>query len=482
VVQIMFGIFRIGVLGDFFPTSVVHGMLAAIGVIIIAKQIPTTLGVKVGGEPIPLLLGIPKIVAHHNHDIAVVGLISLAIMFIWPLIAKRIKPLKAVPAAIIVLIISIPLARMMHLDQTRAHKISLEENQQVAAATAAPGNADAKAAAPTAAAPSAADQAKPAPPKSDAFVSVPAFGDTFKALTLPNFSALSEKPAWAVKWVIMFALIGTLESMLTAKASDLIDPYKRKTNLDRDNLAVGIANTLSSFIGATPMISEIVRTKANIDNGARTRFANFWHGVFLLAFVTLLPMVITMVPMAALTAMLIYTGFRLAHPHEFKHMYEIGPEQLIIFVSTLLGVIGIDLLWGVAIGILVKFVIHAINGVPLGSFFKPFLDVEELDSNTYQIEAKRAAVFSNWIPMKKRIEAIRHDKKNLVIDLSETRLVDHTVMAKMRELEAEFNQDGLQFTVTGLEGHRALSRHPLAARKRSFSTNGFKSGSVSKRS
>jgi MFS superfamily sulfate permease-like transporter len=261
-------------------------------------------------------------------------------------------------------------------------------------------------------------------------------------------------------------LIGTLESMLTAKASDLIDPYKRKTNLDRDNLAVGVANTLSSLIGATPMISEIVRTKANIDNGARTRFGNFWHGVFLLAFVTLLPTVITMVPMAALTAMLIYTGFRLAHPHEFRHMYEIGPEQLLIFCSTLLGVIGIDLLWGVAIGILVKFVVHALNGCPVNSFFKPLLDVEELDANTYQIEARRSAVFSNWIMLKKRIEAIRHDKKNLVIDLSDTRLVDHTVMARMRELEAEFQQDGLTLSVVGLDEHRPMSSHPLAARKR----------------
>jgi MFS superfamily sulfate permease-like transporter len=459
VIQILFGVFKIGVLGDFFPTSVVHGMLAAIGVIIIAKQIPPLLGVKVGGDPIPLLIGIPKIAASANHDIAAVGLISLGIMFIWPLIAKRVKAIKAVPAAMVVLIVSIPLARMMQLDRTHTNKISLKENDDTKPAPAAANvGAISTAAKPT--------PTSAAPPKSDAFVNVPEFGHTFDALTRPNFNALSERPGWAARWVVMFALIGTLESMLTAKASDLIDPYRRKTSLDRDNLSIGIANTICSLIGATPMISEIVRTKANIDNGAQTRFANFWHGVLLLAFVTLLPFVIAMVPMAALMAMLIYTGFRLAHPHEFKHMYEIGPEQLLIFCSTLLGVIGIDLLWGVAIGILVKFVLHALNGCPIGSFFKPLLDVQQLNGNTYQIEAKRSAVFSNWIMLKKRIEAIRHDKKNLVIDLSDTRLVDHTVMARMHEMEAEFKQDGLELRVVGLEEHRPMSSHPLAARKR----------------
>jgi MFS superfamily sulfate permease-like transporter len=459
VIQILFGVFRIGVLGDFFPSSAVHGMLAAIGVIIIAKQIPPTLGVKIGGEPIPLLLGIPKIIQNLEPSIAIVGVVSTVIMFLWPLIAKRVSFLKAVPAAIIVLIVSIPLASAMKLNHSHTHKTSLEQLSTDAAAQ-----------------PAAAAKVEPAAQKSDALVEVPPFGQTFSALTWPDFTALEEGRAW--RWVVMFALIGTLESMLTAKASDLIDPYYRKTNLDRDNLAVGIANTCCALIGAAPMISEIVRTKANIDNGAKTRFANFWHGVFLIAFVSLLPFVIGMVPIAALCAMLIYTGFRLAHPHEFKHMYEIGKEQLLVYVITLVAVLATDLLTGIAIGILVEFIVNAINGVPMRSYFKPFLDVEQLDADTYQIEARHAAIFSNWIPFKRRIEQIRRDKKNLVIDLSDTRLVDHSVMAKLRELEMDFRQDGLKFAVVGLEGHRQTSGHPLSARKRPFSTDGTSTGSM----
>jgi MFS superfamily sulfate permease-like transporter len=362
--------------------------------------------------------------------------------------------LKSVPAALAVLVVSTPLAAALHLSQTHTNRVELEKSAGVL--PQGPHHS-------TTAAKRAAGDGTGEEVDSDTLVKVPPFGETFGALTLPAFSALLTPKAW--KWVAMFSLIGTLESMLTAKAMDLIDPWERKTTLDRDNVAVGIANTCCALVGAAPMISEIVRSKANLDNGARTRFANMWHGVFLLLFVTLVPALIGMIPIAGLTAMLIYTGFRLAHPKEFKHMLHIGVEQLAVYVTTIVAVLATDLLVGIGIGIALELVIHIINGVPIRSLFKPNLELREVGNDKWRIEARHSAIFSNWIPLRRQIEKFRKDKKSLVIDLSATRLVDHTVMSKLYETQREFERENLSLAITGLDSHKAFSSHRLAARR-----------------
>jgi MFS superfamily sulfate permease-like transporter len=297
-------------------------------------------------------------------------------------------------------------------------------------------------------------------------VSMPdrAFG-MFDEITFPNFSALLEPKAW--KWVFMFLVIGTLESALSAKAIDLIDPWKRKTDLNRDIVAVGSANLLAALVGGLPMISEIVRSRANIDNGARTRFADFWHGVFLLACVALIPVLLHKIPLAALAAMLIYTGYRLAHPSEFAHAWQIGPEQMVVFVATIIGVLATDLLIGICIGIGVELFVHLLNGVPITSILKPYLVVTEEPDNTYVISAHKSAIFSNWIPFRRAIENVGLGQKhNVIIDLSNTRLVDHSVMNKLVDLQRDFKRAGLTLEVTGLDDHKQFSKHAQSARKR----------------
>jgi MFS superfamily sulfate permease-like transporter len=298
-------------------------------------------------------------------------------------------------------------------------------------------------------------------------VSVPK--NLLAAVTLPDFSVFTS-PATrlaAAGWVVMFALVGSVESLLSAKAIDLLDPWKRKTDMNRDLLAVGTANVVVAAIGGLPMISEIVRSKANIDAGARTRFADLWHGLFLLAFVAFAPGIIHMIPLSALAAMLVYTGARLASPKEFLNVFRIGPEQLVIFVTTIIAVLLTDLLIGVGIGIALKFVIHAANGVPLNSFFKPFLQVTTLDDQTVQIEAAGSAVFSNWLPFRRQIVQLGLLQGNdVVVNLAGTRLVDHSVMEKLEELSHDFARAGRRLEVVGLDDHRGLSRHPHATRRR----------------
>lgn len=429
VVQIFFGMFRAGVLGDFFPTTAVHGMLAAIGVIIMLKQIPVALGETAKGEPLEILGELPHILANANPEIMLIGLISLIILFGKPFI--KAEWVRLVPGPLVVLLVAVPLGMYFDLSHEHTfsflgHKFSVGEKF---------------------------------------LVTVPS--DLLKAITYPDFTALSNPIAW--KWVLMYALIGSLESILSAKAIDMVDPWKRKTNLNRDLVAVGVANTVAAFIGGLPMISEIVRSKANIDNGARTRFADLWHGLFLLGFVAIVPWAIHRIPLAALAAMLVYTGFRLASPKEFINVFLIGREQLIIFIATIIGVLATDLLWGIAIGISVKFLIHIINGVPFGSFFKAFLEVEDIDDNTSLIRASQSAVFSNWFLFKRQIEQLgRGQQRNVVVDLSGTTLVDHSVMEKLHDLEADFAQDGLKLEVIGLDGHRQLSDHKFSARRRAM--------------
>lgn len=426
--QILFGLFRTGVLGEFFPTSAVHGMLAAIGVIIIAKQFPVALGIEARGEPLHLLLEIPNEIVHMNPEIALIGGVSLLILFGVPAIKNRY--VKMIPAQMVVVLVTVPLGMYLELDHSHSYTFG-SQTYQVS--------------------------------EEVHLVNVPA--NMFQAITFPDFSALLEPKAW--KWVIMFAIIGTLESMLSAKAIDSLDPWKRRTNLDRDNVAIGVGNLAAAFVGGLPMISEIVRSKANIDNGARTRFANMFHGLFLLLFVASVPWLIHKIPMAALGAMLVYTGFRLASPREFANIYMIGREQLVVFVVTIVSVLATDLLVGIMIGIAVKFLIHFMNGLPLGSVFMPPLTVEERDDKTYVIRVREAAVFTNWIPLRRRIQGL-NSNRDVIVDLSETLLVDHTVMEKLHEMEREFEQQGRRLEITGLDAHFPFSEHPRAARKKAM--------------
>lgn len=435
LVQVLFGVLRAGVLGDFFPTAVLHGMLAAIGVIIVLKQVPVAIGQKAAAEPLEILRDLPETIAHLNPRIALLGGLSLLVLFAWPYLRSRLglRLLKSIPSQLVVLLVAVPLGMLLGVGHAGSYTFAGQEY----------------------------------PLGRSFLVSVPQ--NILAAITSPDFSVFAS-PAMrsaAVLWVLMFAVVGNLESLLSAKAIDMVDPWRRKTKLDRDLVAVGIANMAAASVGGLPMISEIVRSKANIDNGACTRFADLWHAFFLFACVALAPGVIGMIPLAALAAMLVYTGCRLASPSEFISIYKIGREQLLIFASTLVGVLATDLLVGVLIGIAVKFVIHLLNGLPIRTMFKPFLELNVLDDATVQVDARGSAVFSNWIPFRRQLCQVGLEQQNnLIVNLEGTRLVDHSVMEGLHELQGEFERAGLTLDVIGLDEHQALSAHPFATRRR----------------
>jgi MFS superfamily sulfate permease-like transporter len=437
VVQILLGLLRAGKLVDFFSLTPIHGMLASIGLVIIIKQINEVLGAAPSrAGPIQLVLDLPQTFHNANPEIAVIGLVSLLILFGLPLFKNRW--VRRVPAQMIVLLVAIPLGLYFGLSHQHTYLFRSDFFTSGSAGVFEVG------------------------PKF--LVNMPdVFENPAAAFALPDFSGVAT--ATGLKYVLLYCLIGSVESLLSAKAIELIDPWRRKTDFNRDQLAIGVANTICASVGALPMISEIVRSKANIDNGARTRMADFYHALFLLVFVLAAPDLIHQIPNAALAAMLIYTGYRLASPGEFLRTYRIGSEQFVVFVVTIVAALATNLLYGIAIGIAVKVLIHLWNGAPVTGLFKSDVDVVPEGDRLVVLVVKKAAVFSNWLGVRAAIVRQAEGRDEVVIDLSHTRLVDHSVMEKLHELEQEFAARGKKFKVIGLEEHVPLSKHPHAARK-----------------
>ncbi len=417
VIQILFGILKLGKLADFFPLSAIHGMLAAIGIIIIAKQIPVLLNdnpaLAKGLGPIELLMNIPKFIMNLDAKASIIGIVSLAIMMGWPYIKN--KTIKMIPAPLVVLLFAIPCELFMDFAHTK-------------------------------------------PPY--ALVKIGSLVDNLNINA--SFAGISQT-GFFIKYVFMFALVGTLESLLTVKAIDLMDPFKRKSNMNKDLIAVGIGNTIAAFLGGLPMISEVARSSSNVNNGAKTRWANFFHGFFILLFVLLATPILEMIPNAALAAMLITVGIKLAHPKEFIHTFKIGKEQLAIFLVTIFFTLFEDLLVGIAAGMVLKIIIHLINGTPISSLFKA-PTIVSFEGDNYLVEINKAAIFTNFLGVKSKLEAIPYGF-NVTIDLKKTKLVDHSVMENLEHFKHDYEANGGTVVIRGLENHQSLSNHPLSSRK-----------------
>ncbi|MCB9738672.1 MAG: SulP family inorganic anion transporter [Deltaproteobacteria bacterium] len=417
VIQIGLALGKTGKFATVMPPAVVHGMLAAIGVIIVAKQAPVLLGAPThGGGPLAMLADVPYEIGHANPYVAGIGLLSMALLLAWPHLP--VPRLRSLPAPMVVLLLAVPLASAAHFAAPHVYHFA---NHDYALGP-------------------------------DLLVSLP--GKIASAITFPDFSALSTAVAW--KYVAMFALVGAVESLLSVVAVDAMDPEKRASNLDRDLLATGVANLVVALIGGLPMISEIVRSKANVDAGATDARSNFFHGVYLLLFVALLPGILHLIPLTALGAMLVVVGFRLASPREFAHSWTLGVDQFAVFTTTFLVTLATDLLLGVASGLLLKALLHVARGVRPADLRSDALVVEQ-KGETARVHVRGAAVFLNLLQLQARLQAL-HDAgaKRVDVDVHDARLVDHTALLRLEQIAAEWPDCTLE--VVGKDALRAVGK------------------------
>jgi MFS superfamily sulfate permease-like transporter len=423
--QIIFALLRAARIGVAMSPSVVHGMLAAIGLIIVSKQAHTLAGVSPSSEqPLELLLEIPASLLRANPQILLIGLVSLFILVAWPL-ARAWRFSAAIPAPLVVLAVAIPLGLHFELSLPHAYEFRGRWHEL----------------------------------GPEFLVALP--DSLLAAVTFPDFSAITSLTS--LKYVAMFALVGTIESTLSVLAVDSLDPEKRASKLDRDLFGVGLGNLACAFVGGLPMITEIVRSKANIDAGARTSRANFFHGAFLLVFVAAFPALLEMIPLACLGAMLVFTGARLASPRALAHTRRIGTDQLLLFVTTMIVTLATDILVGIAAGLTLDFVIHLVHGAPLWSLF--FAQVEEQsDGSQLRLKIRGAATAPALLAIRKRLARLDPSIKSVVFDLNEAAIIDHTFLVRLATLADEL--PGVELECEGIETMQPASSHPLASRHR----------------
>lgn len=430
----LLGFLRLGKLADFFPSSAIQGMLAAIGLIILGKQFHIMLAHRIKREDtIDYLLEIPYTIndaIHYDNTgliyAAIAGVLSFAIMIFYSKI--RNKYLQLIPAPMWIVILSIAFSYYFELVAHEKNPIDI----------------------------------------SYMISGIPEFSEIIAQLPSVNFSKIGSFPFWTS--VLALTLIASIESLLSIKAVDKLDPEKRRSNVNRDLKALGLATVGSGFLGGLNVVTVIARSSVNVNNGGSNRSSNFFHATFLVIFIVLFSSQLTRIPLPALMAILVYTGYKLASPSTIRNIFSIGKEQLIIFFVTLLVTLKIGLITGIISGVLVTFIIHVVINKNFGLFAKNVLKPNVLmykevnDENNYYLSIKHFCSFLNYYKLKEKINAIP-ENEDVVVDFSLCKFVDHTVMENLNNYQELFKKRGGTFEVVGLDLHDTDSKHPFALRR-----------------
>ena len=424
---LLFGFLRFGALSDFFPASAIQGMLSAIGVTLLLKQFYVMLGdMKTKGTVLELFLNLPELfkslgAAPTGQLYAVsIGLVSLCIMFFYSKITNRV--FRLIPAPMWVILLSLGFDAYFTL--------------------LGAGN----------------------PISKKLLISLP--NDMLTTIPTPDFSKWKEPVFWGI--VLSVTLVSSIESLLSIKAVDKLDPEKRRSNINKDMRALGIATIVSGFLGGMNVGTVISRSSVNVNNQATNRSSNFFHAVFLLLFVVVFQHQLGKIPFTALAAILVYTGFKLAAPVIFVRMYQIGKEQLLVFLTTLISTLLTDLITGILIGLLTTFLVHVLLNKAFWLFSRNLLKpnvlmYKESETQNYYVGVIHFCTFLNFYMLKSKLDKIPQVER-AVVDFSLCSFVDHTVQESLQSYEELFERKGGALEIIGLDIHETDSSHPFAVR------------------
>ena len=397
-IQLALGFIKAGSISNYFPTNVIEGMLAGIGIIIILKQLPHAFGYDADFEGDQSFIqrngdnSISSLFEVFNHvqlGAIVITVVSLIILISWDKV-PFLKKLKLIPGALIAVVSGIVLNEIFiasgsSLAISNQHLVSLP---------------------------------------------VPTSFEEFKGIIItPNFSGLTNPKVWVVGLTI--AIVASIETLLCIEASDRMDEQKRYTDTNVELKAQGIGNIVSALLGGLPMTSVVVRTSANNAAGAKTKMSTIIHGVLLLISVLVIPIILNKIPLATLATILILVGYKLAKPATFKHFWEKGKYQFIPFVATLVAVVTTDLLKGVALGIVISIIFILKGNLKRAYSFKK---EEYVDGDIIHIDLAQEVSFLNKAAIKSTLNDIPENSK-VIINANDTVYIAHDILDLISEFK-----------------------------------------------
>ena len=389
-IQIVLGLARAGIIAYYFPSSVIKGMLAGIGITIILQQIPYALGFDKAGAAAAggLFANFGNIFDFVTPGAIIITLVSLVILLLWEkVLSKKSKIFKIIPGPVVAVVTGV-----IFQIATAGTAFGISATQLVTV---------------------------PVPDSAASF---------FGQFSFPNFAMISNPEIWIV--AVTLAVVASLETLLSVEAVDKLDPLKRVTPTNRELFAQGAGNIVSGLIGGLPVTQVIVRSSANVQSGGRTKTSAILHGLFILLSIIVIPTLLNLIPLAVLAAVLLLVGFKLAKPALFLGMSTLGKSQFLPFLITVLGVVFTDLLTGIGLGLLVGVSVILINSYKNSHF----LHKEGFDNvdGKYKITLAEEVTFLNKGAILKELNAIPGDAF-VEIDVSKTKVLDYDILEILDE-------------------------------------------------